>query len=405
SALEMPSDSDRGETMTNHIDNRKFLTWLTLALILASLWIFKSYLHYILVAAVLALATSHLFEGITGLLTNSNNKGLLHRNKDAIGALILTILFLVMLFVPLLYFISMIYDKAADLDINQIKSTLTAMVDQAVAFCNKVPFLKEPLERIREEGLSLISGPAVDAAFDTTLGFAKGFGNILAQIAWILIFYFLFNIYSSKILRFLAELIPMSYENQSYLYRECTGTVAVVFYGTLFNMVAQGLAFGILMSFVGDYSAFDLGILAGFCSVIPLVGAALVYVPVVALELFQGNIVNVLIILAFTWVVMGFLIDNILRMVFISFLKKLFGFEYQMNDVLILLAILAGIASLGFWGMIIGPSVLALTLAAANLYSSKIDDEGVEIEGTDEDLFSQTTPPNTPEKPSRLTTS
>ncbi len=54
--------------MTTHVDNKKFLTWLTLALILASLWIFKSYLQYILVAAVLALATSHLFKGITGIL-------------------------------------------------------------------------------------------------------------------------------------------------------------------------------------------------------------------------------------------------------------------------------------------------------------------------------------------------
>ncbi|NNF47958.1 MAG: AI-2E family transporter, partial [Desulfofustis sp.] len=61
--------------------------------------------------------------------------------------------------------------------------------------------------------------------------------------------------------------------------------------------------------------------------------------------------------------------DNILRMFFIGFLKKIFGFEYRMNEILILLAILAGIASVGFWGIIIGPSVLALTLAAANLYS------------------------------------
>jgi len=382
SADKTPLQAKKERVMTNHVDNKKFLTWLTLALILATLWIFKSYLHYILVAAVLALATSHLFKGITGILTSRKKEGVIQRNKDTIGALILTILFLVMLFVPLLYFISMISDKAGDLNTAQLKSTLTAMVDQAVAFCNKIPFLKEPLERIREEGLAFVSGPAFDAAFDTTVGFAKGFGNFLAQIAWILIFYFLFNAYSSKILRFLTELIPMSYDNQSYLYRECTGTVAVVFYGTLFNMIAQGLAFGLLIIFVGDYSALDLGVLAGFCSVIPLVGAALVYIPVVALELFQGNFINALIILAFAWVVMGFLIDNILRMVFIGFLKKLFGFEYQMNDVLILLAILAGIASIGFWGMIIGPSVLALALAAANLYSSSGKYEAEEIEET-----------------------
>ncbi len=129
------------------------------------------------------------------------------------------------------------------------------------------------------------------------------------------------------------------------------------------------------MGFIGDYNAVYLGVLAGFCSVIPLVGAALVYVPVVALELLDGNIIPAIVVLVFAWVVMGFFIDNILRLVFIGFLKKMFGFEYTMNEILILLAILAGIASFGIWGLIIGPSVLALTLAAANLYSSGINHE------------------------------
>jgi predicted PurR-regulated permease PerM len=94
-----------------------------------------------------------------------------------------------------------------------------------------------------------------------------------------------------------------------------------------------------------------------------------------ALELFAGNVANAVIIFVFAWVVMGFFIDNILRLVFIGFLKKMFGFEYTMNEILILMAILAGIASVGFWGLIIGPSVLALTLAAANLYSSGIEEQ------------------------------
>ena len=88
------------------------------------------------------------------------------------------------------------------------------------------------------------------------------------------------------------------------------------------------------------------------------------------LELLAGNWANAIVILAFAWIVMGFLIDNVLRLIFIGMLKRSFGFEYRMNDILILLSILAGIATIGFWGLIIGPSVLALTLAAANLYSS-----------------------------------
>ena len=126
------------------------------------------------------------------------------------------------------------------------------------------------------------------------------------------------------------------------------------------------------MVFISGYSAGYLGVLAGFCSVIPIVGSALVYMPVIALELLAGHYISAVVILIFAWVVMGFLIDNLLRLFFIGFLKKMFGFKYTMNEILILLAILAGIATFGFWGLIIGPSVLALTLATAHLYSTQI---------------------------------
>lgn len=357
------------------IKDRNFLAWLTLALIVASLLIFKSYLHYLLVAAVLALSTSHLFTLVTVKLSGTRERGIIYNNRDLIAALLLTALFLVMIFGPVVYFVSVTYEQVNGLDLEQIRQTLDQMTVKAIDFLEKIPFMQDPLARLEREGLALIKGPAIETALTGGKRLITGAGGLLGQIIWIMLFYLLFNTYGRKILRFLAELAPMSYADEKYLYRECTGTVAVVFYGTLFNMVAQGVAFGALMTFVGDYDAVYLGVLAGFCSVIPIVGAALVYLPVIALELFGGNVVNAIIVLVFAWVVMGFFIDNILRLIFIGFLKKLFGFEYTMNEILILLAILAGIASFGFWGLVIGPSVLALTFAAANLYSSMIDEQ------------------------------
>jgi predicted PurR-regulated permease PerM len=354
----------------NHIDDRKFLAWLTVALIGASIWIFKSYMHYLLVAAVLALSTSHVYSALVGRLSRSDKFDFLANHKETITALILTCFFLLLIFFPFIYFVSTTYDQITAVDMEQAKKTLTEVIDKIVEYAGNIALLQEPIARLKQEGLSFVGGPAIEAVFEGAKGLVAGVSGLLVQIAWILIFYFLLNTYGKQILRFLAELAPMSFEHEVYLYRECTGTVAVVFYGTLFNMVAQGIAFGLLMAFVGDYDAAYLGVLAGFFSVIPIVGAALVYVPILVLELLAGNWMNVIIILVFAWVVMGFFIDNILRLVFIGMLKNSFGFEYQMNEILILLAILAGISAIGFWGLIIGPSVLALTLAAANLYST-----------------------------------
>jgi predicted PurR-regulated permease PerM len=350
-------------------DNPRFLAYLTLSMIAASLWIFSPYLDYMLVAAVLALATSHVHAALVNAIDQSKAPARIREGSRVIVAGLLTLFFLAMIFIPLLYFVAVTYDQISGLDMSQLKQTLMDMIDKGIAFLHQIPFLKGPLETLHSEGIAAIKGPAIEAGLEAGKGLISGAGALFGQMVWILLFYFLFNLYGRQILAFASALIPMKSEDEGYLYQECTGTVSVVFYGTLFNMAAQGFAFALLMAVVGGYNAFYLGILTGFCSVVPVVGAALVYVPVIALELLGGNFLTAALILGFAWVVMGFLIDNVLRVLFIGYLKKKFGFQYRMNEIFILLSILAGIATVGFWGLIIGPSVLALTLAAANLFS------------------------------------
>ena len=363
----MSSDAD--------IRSANFIAILTIALIAASLYLFSPFLKFILVAAVLSLATSHVFNASLKLFDTYDIPRWLKKSKRAVTSTVFTLFFLMMIFLPLLYFISVTIDQAANLDTEAIKTTVLDMWVKFIAFIDNISFLKDFVNRIKTEGTSLINGSSIEAVIAGGQNMVSGASSLLVQIGWILTFYFLFNLYGNKILHFLATLMPTNCKHEQYLYRECSGTVAVVFYGTLFNMLAQGIAFGLLMSFIGNYNSFYVGVLAGFCSVIPIVGAALVYIPIIAIELFGGNYINAIIIFVFAWTVMGFFIDNILRMFFISFLKKLFGFQYTMNELLILLSILAGIATCGFWGLIIGPSLVALTLASANLYRDYLGEE------------------------------
>jgi predicted PurR-regulated permease PerM len=277
-----------------------------------------------------------------------------------------------MIFLPLLYLIIQTSDLISTLNIEQIKQTILAMWNNVLNYADSIPVLHEPLARLKTEGSSLIDTSSIRTLLKGGENMVSRVSGLIIQIGWILMFYFLFNIYGDKILYFLGTLTPTNPEHEKYLYRECTGTVAVVFYGTMFNMTAQGLAFGLLMSFIGNYNAPYLGVLAGFCSIVPIIGAAPVYLPVIAIELLAGNYLNAIIILTFALVIMVFFFDNILRLLFIGYLKRVFGFEYTMNGILILLSIFAGISSFGFWGIILGPSVFALTLAAANLYRANL---------------------------------
>jgi predicted PurR-regulated permease PerM len=355
--------------MPNSASNSaNFIAVLTVALIGASLWIFSSFLHYILVAAVLALATSHGFNALLGWIDKSRTPQWIKKRRRIVAAFLLTSFFLTLIFLPLLYLIIQTSDLISTLNVELIKQTILAMWNSVVAYTEKIPALHEPLTRLTAEGNSLIDSSSIRTLIKGGESMISRVSGLVIQIGWILTFYFLFNIYGDKILIFLGTLMPTNPEHEKYLYRECTGTVAVVFYGTLFNMTAQGLAFCLLMTFIGNYNATYLGVLAGFCSIVPIIGAAPVYLPVIAIELFARHYLNAIIILIFALVVMVFFFDNILRILFIGYLKKVFGFEYTMNGILILLSILAGISAFGFWGLILGPSVLALTLAAANLY-------------------------------------
>ncbi len=349
-------------------NSANFITALTVALIIASLWIFSSFLHYILVAGVLSLATSHGFIALLSWVDRSKFPKWIKKRRRSFAAFLLTSFFLMMIFLPLLYLIIQTSHLVSTLNIEHIKQIILAMWNNVTSYLDSIPALHQSITHLKEEGRSLIDTSSLKTILKGIENTASGVGGLVIQIGWILMFYCLFNIYGDKILYFLANLMPTNLKDEQYLYRECTGTVAVVFYGTLFNMAAQGLAFGILMSFIGDYDAVYLGVLAGFSSIVPIIGAAPVYIPVIAIELFSKHYFNALIILIFAWVVMVFFFDNILRILFIGYLKKTFGFEYTMNGILILLSILAGISTFGFWGLILGPSVVALTLAAANLY-------------------------------------
>ncbi len=352
-----------------------FVAMLTITLIAISCYVFLPFLMYIVVGASLALATSHGFNAALKGFDNLPIPGRIKSARRALVSVLFTSLFLVVIFIPLIYFITETFDQVARLDINKIKETITAIWIKLLEIVDRVPFLQSLYDRLKTEGTSMISGDHIEALIRGGENMISGASGLLLQISWILFFYFLFNLYGQKILHFMATLMPTGKRQEQYLYTECTGTVAVVFYGTLFNMAAQGIAFGLLMTFVGDYNSFYLGALAGFCSIVPIIGAAIVYIPVVCLEILAGNYITAIVILIFAWACMGFVIDNILRMIFIGYLKKKFRFEYTMNEILILLSILAGITTFGFWGLVLGPTVIALAIAAANLYRDYLGEE------------------------------
>jgi predicted PurR-regulated permease PerM len=140
-------------------------------------------------------------------------------------------------------------------------------------------------------------------------------------------------------------------------------TSAAGFYTLLGVALAQGIAFGIFIAFFHGYDPFLLGLMIAVASVIPIVGTALIFVPVALNEWFGGNGMNALIIVIYSWAMLSFFIDNVVRLLILKQLNRyLSKGRKPIDDFLIFFGIMAGLMTFGFWGFLIGPAIVAFTV-------------------------------------------
>ena len=144
-------------------------------------------------------------------------------------------------------------------------------------------------------------------------------------------------------------------------------TVLAVVYGILGTALAQGLVAGIGFVIAGVPGATLLGMLTFLLSVVP-VGPPLVWVPA-ALWLLSDGSTGWAIFLA-VWGVLGIsMVDNVLKPIIIS---KGANLPYMLG----FLGVLGGVATLGFIGIFIGPTLLAV---GYRMFNEWVDSEELPV--------------------------
>jgi predicted PurR-regulated permease PerM len=126
-------------------------------------------------------------------------------------------------------------------------------------------------------------------------------------------------------------------------------------YGILAVAAVQGSLVATGMWVAGVGSPLLLGIAAAICSPIPLVGTALVWVPVVILQLVAGYWLKALLLAIWCSAVVG-TADNIIRPLIIVGRMKL-------HPVPLVFGLIGGVREFGIIGLFIGPLVMSLAMA------------------------------------------
>ncbi len=161
------------------------------------------------------------------------------------------------------------------------------------------------------------------------------------------------------------SVIPLADDHKRMLARTVKNVLTAVMYGIFLTCIVQGLLGGLGYWVCGLPSPLLLGVLTAATALVPVVGAALVWVPAGIYLVLQGQAMPGVGLLLWGALVVS-AIDNVLRPLFIS------GHGH-LPILAVALGVLGGLAAFGFVGLIVGPLTLALFLAVFKIYREQME--------------------------------
>lgn len=149
---------------------------------------------------------------------------------------------------------------------------------------------------------------------------------------------------------------PLDAEQKNALFRKFATVIRASVKGDLLVAVLQGALGGLMFWGLGLTTPLLWAVVMTFLSLLPVFGAALVWLPVAVYLLATGAVWEGLALIAYGALVIG-LVDNVLR-------PSLVGRDAKIPEYVVLISTLGGIVWFGFNGLVLGPVIAATFIAA-----------------------------------------
>jgi len=174
-----------------------------------------------------------------------------------------------------------------------------------------------------------------------------------------LLFFFLRD--GARLAALLRRSIPLGQAQTHYLLSKFATVVRATVKGNILIALTQGVLGGIAFTALSIQGAVFWGVVMAFLSLLPAVGAALVWAPVAVYLLATGSVWQGVALALWGTIVIS-LSDSLLR-------PLLVGKNTRLPDYLVLVSTLGGMSLFGINGFVIGPTIAALFVAAWALFN------------------------------------
>jgi len=166
----------------------------------------------------------------------------------------------------------------------------------------------------------------------------------------------------AQLARHCQQRIPLGQAHQRQLLHKFATVVRATVKGNLVIAMLQGALGGLIFWILGIQGALLWGVLMAFLSLLPAVGAALIWFPVAVYFLATGATGSGIALMLYGALVIG-LADNLFRPILV-------GKDTKLPDYMVLVSTLGGLSLFGLNGFVIGPLIAALFMTCWDIFPS-----------------------------------
>lgn len=344
---------------------KPFILILVVLVLIGCYFVFRPFLTELLVAAILASVFYTPFSKLSEWL----------KGRRQLAALLMCLLLLLVIILPTIKLI--IY--AGNKSVTAYTETIQFFNNHTINDIFKTPFFQDTalkylhLENYDNETFKNLLLTGLKNSSDWLIAGAsmvlKGTTDFLVSLLLIILATFFFFVDGPKMLQWLLKLSPLDDKYDLEIFRKFRVVGYTTFVSTFVTAIAQGVVGAVGFAIVG-FPAFLAGVLIALLSLLPYIGSAVFYVPVGIYYLLAGQVWQGVFILLWGPLVIG-TIDNVIR----TYMVK--G-EAEVNPIFVLFSILGGVIIFGFWGVIIGPLIIALAATILHIYQLEFGEAGEE---------------------------
>lgn len=331
------------------------------------LWGLYLALFYFLYKVINPFIYPILWAGIFTIIFSPLHKGILRltKNKETLSALITMLLLVFIVVIPGAFLVTLIISETIDFAQNM-------MVNKTLDFTNLLE--NKTVQDLVNRVTDTLNIQHIDIAVVITEKLKEYANFVISKAETILVeipsafFSFFITLFTTFFMlrdgksfsSLLKNLIPLSDTEIQYYFENLKKVIYVTFLGVLLTAFAQGLIAFIAFYLIGIKSALLLGVVTAVASLIPVVGSAIVWIPLAIFLILKGLILKGVLV-----IIVGLLfistVDNFVRPIFLH--------QYlSLHLLLTFFSLFGGIKAFGFIGIFLGPVIISAFIGCCLFY-------------------------------------